>query len=53
MEVLAGELLPSQKSLYLLTVDGDSNIHVFQYDPERKCKVGRSHDKTSLISHRP
>jgi hypothetical protein len=36
MEILAGDLLPWQGHLFLLAIDGDSTIHVFQYDPERK-----------------
>jgi len=34
MEVLAGDFLPWEKNLFLITADGDSNLHVFQYDPE-------------------
>ena len=34
MEVLAGDFLPWEKNLFLVTADGDSNLHIFQYDPE-------------------
>ncbi|CAO1598257.1 mRNA cleavage and polyadenylation factor subunit [Xanthoria calcicola] len=34
LEVLAGDFLPDGKNLYLVVADADSNIHVFQFDPE-------------------
>jgi cleavage and polyadenylation specificity factor subunit 1 len=34
METLAGDFLPWEKNLYIVTADGDSNLHVFHYDPE-------------------
>lgn len=36
MEVMAAEFLPHEKQLYLMVADGDCNLHVLQYDPERK-----------------
>lgn len=35
MEVLAAELLPVGKGLFIVVGDADCNLHVFQYDPER------------------
>lgn len=36
MEVLAADFLPDDKQLYLVIADADSNIHILQFDPERK-----------------
>lgn len=36
LEVVAAEFLPDDKQLYILAADGDCDLHVFQYDPERK-----------------
>lgn len=36
MEVMAAEFLPHDKQLYLMVADADCNLHVLQYDPERK-----------------
>ncbi|KAL9597081.1 MAG: hypothetical protein Q9219_005364 [cf. Caloplaca sp. 3 TL-2023] len=33
LEVLAGDILPDGKQLYLVVTDADSNIHVLQFDP--------------------
>jgi cleavage and polyadenylation specificity factor subunit 1 len=38
LEVMAAEFLPDGKQLNILAADGDSNIHVLQYDPEGKQK---------------
>lgn len=37
MEVVATELLPDGESLYIVVADAEGNLHVLQYDPERKC----------------
>jgi cleavage and polyadenylation specificity factor subunit 1 len=36
MEVIAAEFLPHGKHLFILVADAESNLHVLQYDPERK-----------------
>ena len=36
MEVVAVDLLPDGKDLYIVAADTDCNLHIFQYDPERK-----------------
>jgi hypothetical protein len=36
MEVIAAEFLPYGKHLFILVADTESNLHVLQYDPERK-----------------
>ena len=36
MEIVAAELLPDGKELYLVAADADCNLHIMQYDPERK-----------------
>lgn len=39
MEVVAAELLPDGKELYIVVADAQCNLHVMQYDPERKFSV--------------
>ncbi|KUJ24329.1 uncharacterized protein LY89DRAFT_604897 [Mollisia scopiformis] len=34
MEVVATELLPDGKELYIVAADSDCNLHIMQYDPE-------------------
>ena len=36
MEVLAVDVLPDGKDLYIIVADADCNLHILQYDPERK-----------------
>jgi cleavage and polyadenylation specificity factor subunit 1 len=36
MEVITAEFLPDNKDLFILVADADCNVHVYQYDPERK-----------------
>ncbi len=36
MEVMVADLLPDGKDLYIVIADSDCNLHIFQYDPERK-----------------
>jgi len=36
MEVVHADLLPDGKDLYIVVADGDCNLHVMQYDPERE-----------------
>jgi len=36
MEVVAADLLPDGKDLYIVVADADCNLHIMQYDPERK-----------------
>lgn len=36
MEVLTADLLPDGKELYVVAADADCNLHVMQFDPERK-----------------
>jgi cleavage and polyadenylation specificity factor subunit 1 len=36
MEVVATELLPDGKELYIVAADSDCSLHIMQYDPERK-----------------
>jgi len=36
MEVVAAEFLPDGKELYIVAADADCNLHIMQYDPERK-----------------
>ncbi|RKF71748.1 Protein cft1 [Golovinomyces cichoracearum] len=36
MEVITTELLPDGKELYIVVADADGNLHILQYDPERK-----------------
>jgi len=35
MEIVAVEVLPIGKELYILAADADCNLHVLQFDPER------------------
>ena len=35
MEVIAVEVLPIGKELYIISADADCNLHVLQFDPER------------------
>lgn len=35
-EILNAEFLPFDKQLFIILADADCNIHVLQYDPERK-----------------
>jgi cleavage and polyadenylation specificity factor subunit 1 len=37
MEVVVADVLPDGPDLYIVAADADCNLHVFQYDPERKC----------------
>ena len=39
MEVIAAEFLPFDDQLFIILVDADLDIHVLQYDPERKYQV--------------
>ncbi|KAL3422159.1 cpsf a subunit region [Phlyctema vagabunda] len=34
MEVLAADLFPGGKELYIVVADADGNLHIMQYDPE-------------------
>jgi hypothetical protein len=36
MEIVAADLLPDGKELYMVAADADCGLHVMQYDPERK-----------------
>jgi cleavage and polyadenylation specificity factor subunit 1 len=36
LDVVTADFLPDGKRLYILVADGDSNLHVLQYDPEGK-----------------
>lgn len=36
MEVITAEFLPHNKDLFILVADADCNLHVYQFDPERK-----------------
>lgn len=36
MEIVVADLLPDGKDLFLVAADTDCNLHVLQYDPERK-----------------
>ena len=36
MEVMVADLLPDGRDLYIVVADADCNLHIFQYDPERK-----------------
>ncbi|CAG8956883.1 hypothetical protein HYFRA_00012338 [Hymenoscyphus fraxineus] len=36
MEILTADLLPDGKELYIVAADADCNLHVMQFDPERK-----------------
>jgi cleavage and polyadenylation specificity factor subunit 1 len=35
IEVLAVDLLPDGKDLFIVVADANGNLHVLQYDPER------------------
>lgn len=37
LEVLNVDFLPDGKELFIIAADADANIHVLQFDPERKC----------------
>ena len=39
MEVMAADFLPMNKQLYIVSADGDCDLHVFQYDPESKSSL--------------
>ena len=36
MEVMSAELLPHGKELYVVAADADCNLHILQFDPERR-----------------
>ena len=36
MEIVAADLLPDGKELYMVAADADCRLHVMQFDPERK-----------------
>lgn len=36
MEIVSAEILPIGDQLYIVAADSDCNLHVLQYDPERK-----------------
>lgn len=36
LEVMAADFLPDGNSLYIVAADASRNLHIFQYDPERK-----------------
>jgi cleavage and polyadenylation specificity factor subunit 1 len=36
MEIMSAEILPHGKELYIVAADADCNLHIMQYDPERK-----------------
>jgi cleavage and polyadenylation specificity factor subunit 1 len=36
MEIVAADLLPDGKELYMVAADADCGLHVMQFDPERK-----------------
>ena len=36
MEVMAADFLPIDRQLYIVSADGNGDLHVFQYDPESK-----------------
>lgn len=36
MEVVAADFLPSEGQLYIIILDADMDMHILQYDPERK-----------------
>ena len=35
LEVVAADFLPDGEQLYIVVGDGDGNLHVLQFDPER------------------
>ena len=40
MEVMAVDFLPLDRQLYIVAADADENIHILQFDPERKRTAG-------------
>jgi len=50
METVAVDLLPDGNELFIVAADSDCNLHVMQYDPERKFSISKS--KLLLISAR-
>lgn len=42
LEVFNVDFLPDGKELFIVAADADGNIHVFQFDPERKSLPSRS-----------
>lgn len=47
-EVLNAEFLPFEKQLYIIIADADCNIHVLQFDPDRKTLAVSLHDLAYL-----
>lgn len=39
MEIVTADFLPDGKDLYLVVADSDCNLHILQYDPERKSLI--------------
>lgn len=35
LDVVSAEFLPHEKNLFILVADGECNLHILQYDPER------------------
>ena len=36
LEVMGADFLPNGEQLYIVVADAGSNIHILQFDPERK-----------------
>lgn len=36
LEVIAADFLPDGKQLYIVVADAECNIHILQFDPERR-----------------
>ncbi len=42
LEVMTADFLPDGKQLYIVVMDANSNMHIFQFDPERKPSLPHS-----------
>lgn len=50
MEVVVADILPIGRELYIVVADGDCNLHILQFDPERKLEF---HNLAFYFANRP
>lgn len=43
MEVVEADFLPFEGQLYLIVIDANMDMHVLQYDPERRSCLQKLH----------
>lgn len=48
MEVVEADFLPFEGQLYLIVIDANMDMHVLQYDPERRSILQKLHSEEPL-----